>query len=210
MSADHSSMKLVATLGGIAVFSGLLLSLTYEITKPMIAKNESEALEAAVFEVLPGAVTRENYLLDDVGLQKVGEGSSREANLYAGINEAGERVGFALSGEARGYADVVRVLYGYNPETQQVVGLRVLSSNETPGLGDRIEKDPAFQENFTALDASLAHEITTVKNGEKTEPWQIDGISGATVSSKAIGKALRDSTHEWVPQLHAALEGSLE
>ncbi len=206
MSAGTSSSKLVITLGGIAVFSGVLLALTYEITKPMIAKNESEALEAAVFEVLPGAVARENFRLDDTGLRKVEEGSTEEPNLYAGINEAGERVGFALPGEARGYADVVRVLYGYNPENKQVVGLQVLSSNETPGLGDRIEKDPAFQENFTALDASLAHEIETVKNGEKTEPWQIDGISGATVSSKAIGKALRLSTNEWVPKLNAALE----
>ena len=206
MSAGTSSFKLVATLGGIAVFSGVLLALTYEITKPMIAKNESEALEAAVFEVLPGAVSRENFRLDDTGLRKVEEGSSDEPNLYAGLNEAGERVGFALSGEARGYADVIRVLYGYNPESKQVVGLQVLSSNETPGLGDKIEKDPAFQNNFTALDASLAHEIETVKNGEKTAPWQIDGISGATVSSKAIGKALRLSTNEWVPKLNAALE----
>ncbi|WFB34302.1 RnfABCDGE type electron transport complex subunit G [Kiritimatiellota bacterium B12222] len=206
MSASASSFKLVSTLGGIAIFSGILLALTYEITEPLIAQNESEALEAAVFEVLPGAVERENYLLDDQGLRKVDAGSLESPNLYAGLNEEGERVGFALPGEARGYADVVRVLYGYDPVRKQIVGLQVLSSNETPGLGDRIEKDVAFRENFTALDASLVHPIETVKHGEKTEPWQIDGISGATVSSKAIGKALSESTEAWIPPLTTALE----
>lgn len=205
MSAGPSSFKLVATLGGIAVFSGVLLALTYEITKPMIARNESAALETAVFDVLPGAVKRENYRLDDEGLRQLEEGSTGEANLYAGLNEEGERIGFALSGEARGYADVIRILYGYDPNKKQIIGLQVLSSNETPGLGDKISKDPAFQENFTALDASLVHEIETVKSGQKTGAWQVDGISGATVSSKAVGKALRESTNQWVPKLNTAL-----
>jgi electron transport complex protein RnfG len=86
-----------------------------------------------------------------------------------------------------------------------IIGLQVLSSNETPGLGDKIEKDPDFRANFTALDASLKQEIVTVKNGEKTEPWQIDGISGATVSSKAVGKALNESAQFWIPTLKQAL-----
>ena len=44
-----------------------------------------------------------------------------------------------------GYQDVIRILlYGYSPEHQAIVGMRVLESRETPGLGDKIEKDPAF------------------------------------------------------------------
>ena len=46
-----------------------------------------------------------------------------------------------------------------------MIGLQVLSSNETPGLGDRISKDAAFRKNFEALDASLVNEIETVKQG---------------------------------------------
>ena len=116
MSAGVSSFKLVSTLGGIAGFSGVLLALTYEITKPMIAKNENAALEAAVFQVLPGAVARENYRLDERGLKKLESGDAETPNLYAGVDAEGQRVGFALSGEARGYADVIRILYGYDPE----------------------------------------------------------------------------------------------
>ncbi len=204
--AAPSPFRLVATLAGIALFSGVLLSLTYEGTKPIIARKEQAALQAAVMEVLPGAVSQRSYQRNETGWVLLNEGAEG-ANLYEGLDADGNRVGFALTGEARGYADVIRILYGYDPEQKQVIGLKVLSSNETPGLGDKIEKDPAFQENFTALDASLEYPIRTVKNGEKEHPWQVDGISGATVSSKAVGKALRESTAQWVPVLDNAIEG---
>ena len=48
--------------------------------------------------------------------------------------------------------------------------------------------------------------IVTVKRGEKTEPWQIDGITGATVSSVAIGEMLAESTIYWLPVINAGLD----
>jgi electron transport complex protein RnfG len=49
--------------------------------------------------------------------------------------------------------------------------------------------------------SAVANPITTVKNGKKTDPWQIDGISGATVTSTAIGNGLRKSTGRLLPLL---------
>nr|MBP6700439.1 FMN-binding protein [Halioglobus sp.] len=90
-----------------------------------------------------------------------------------------------------------------------VVGMRVLASKETPGLGDKIEKDPNFIANFSALDVSLgtdgqdlAQSIEAVKHGAKTAPYQIDGITGATISSVAIAAILRQSSAQWVPLIY--------
>jgi len=47
----------------------------------------------------------------------------------------------------------------------------------------------------------LLHPIVTVKQGEKTEAWQIDGITGATITAEAIGTILHDSANAWVPAL---------
>ena len=84
----------------------------------------------------------------------------------------------------------------------------VLDSKETPGLGDKIESEPHFLANFEKLDATVAPDgetllnpIVTVKQGEKTEPWQIDGITGATITSEAIGKLLNNSANDWIPAL---------
>lgn len=208
-----SGSRLIFTLAGIALFSGVLLSLTYEFTKPLIQRNESEALQAAIFEVLEGAASFQAHRLEDATLTPLDGEATARANVYEGLDAEGRRVGFALSGEARGYADVIRILYGYDAERERVIGMKVLSSNETPGLGDKIMKDSAFLLNFVDLDAALAgdglaleHEIVTVKHGEKENPWEIDGISGATVSSTAVGKALRTSTNRLIPELRRALD----
>jgi len=41
--------------------------------------------------------------------------------------------------------------------------------------------------------------VKTVKHGSKTNPWEIDAISGATVTSKAVGKGINDSAQRLLP-----------
>jgi electron transport complex protein RnfG len=91
--------------------------------------------------------------------------------------------------------------------------MEVLESKETPGLGDKIIKDEDFLANFAALDATLKSDgsalenpIEAVKAGQKEQPWQIDGITGATISSKAVGDILRSSTEYMLPILAKQLE----
>jgi len=203
-----SSARLILTLGLIAMMSGLCIVLTYQFTKPIIDQNKREAREKAVASVLPEVAFRNYYFLDESGLKLLEPSHSAEANITAGYGEDGKLTGLALEGEARGYADVVVVLYGYDPTKEQVIGMTILQSTETPGLGDRAGTDPVFLANFDALDARLtadgsavAHPIETVKNGAKENAWEIDAISGATVTSKAVGNALRSSTNELLPLL---------
>jgi Na+-translocating ferredoxin:NAD+ oxidoreductase subunit G len=213
--AMPKSSTLILTLGMIAMMSGLLVVLTFQLTRERIAHNRQQALEKAVFAVLPEASVRRNFLLDESGLTPLTDADLARANLFAGYAADGRLTGIAMEASARGYQDVVTILYGYSPATECVIGFIVLQSTETPGLGDKVETDPDFLANFDCLDARLneaanavANEIVTVKNGNKEHPWQIDGISGATVTSVAIGNALRDSTTRMLP-LFARHRGSL-
>lgn len=211
-----SSTRLIVSLGLIAMISGLFIVLSVQLTQERIAFNKQQALEKAIFAVLPEATQTLKYRLDESGLEKLPPDKGAEANLYAGYAADGTLAGLAMEGSARGYQDVVTVLYGYSLEKQCIIGMTVLQSTETPGLGDRVNHDPVFHENFKNLDASLtedgsaiANPIVTVKNGKKTEPWQIDGISGATVTSMAIGKGLQESTNRMLPLL-GKYKGSLQ
>lgn len=202
------SLALIITLGTIAMLSGLLVVMAFQLTKPRIALNKQRAIEKAIFTVLPEATTRKNFLLDESGLHPLADENIAEANVFAGYSADGALAGVAMEASARGYQDVVRILYGYSLDTACVVGFTVLQSTETPGLGDKVSTDPDFLANFDCLEAKLneegtamANEIVTVKNGNKTDPWQIDGISGATVTSTAIGTALRESTGNMLPTL---------
>jgi Na+-translocating ferredoxin:NAD+ oxidoreductase subunit G len=205
------SWAMLRTLAGIATLSGLLVVMVYQFTKPIIAENERVLIERAVFEVLPGAVAKADFVLTAQGLAPAGEGASGVA-LFAGFGSDGQLRGVAFPGAARGYQDVIQFLFGYDPECECIVGSKVLRSTETPGLGDKIDTDPNFLENFTALDASLneqgtglANPIVHVANGSKTEPWQIDGISGATISVKAMTRAVQDAAERFIPMIQRDL-----
>jgi electron transport complex protein RnfG len=207
-AAQPHSGRLIATLAAIAMMSGLLVALTAQLTHDRIIHNRQQALERAVFTVLTDATSRRNFLLDESGLTPLPEAAFAQANVFAGYDAGGRLVGVAMEASARGYQDVVTILYGYSLERECVVGITVLQSTETPGLGDKVDTDPQFLANFHCLDARLnpersapANPIVTVKNGRKTDPWQIDGISGATVTSTAIGNALRASTTRMLPLL---------
>ena len=196
------------SLGLIAMVSGLLVVLAFQLTAPRIALNKQRALEKAIFSVLPEASISKNYKLDENGLSLLPDEAIAEANVFAGYDAEGKLSGLAMEASSRGYQDIVTILYGYSLESSCVIGMTVLQSTETPGLGDKVSSDPDFIANFDCLDASLnedgsavANSIVTVKNGNKTDAWQIDGISGATVTSTAIGNALRESTEKMLPLL---------
>lgn len=205
-----NSMKMLQAMVGIGILCALLIVLTYEGTLPAIERNKAEALEKAIFKVVPDMATKRNFTLDESGqLVPLADGEEADGKIfYAGYDENGMLAGVAIEASGQGFADILRILYGYNPKRQTVVGFYVLESKETPGLGDKIEKDTAFLKNFKRLDVqiskdgkSLENEVTAVKHGEKENPWEVDAITGATISSRAIGDILASSTEEWVPLL---------
>jgi len=208
--AMGSSRKMLQAMVGIGLLCALLIVLTYEGTASRIEHNREEALERAIFRVLPGTATTATYELNEQKTLVTPSPEAKDGDLiYAGFDESGNLTGVAVPASGQGYADVLRILYGYDPEKEAVVGMYVLESKETPGLGDKIEKDPDFLQNFEALDVSLNEEGTALKNrvvpvksGTKENPWEVDGITGATISSRAIGNILGNSTEKWVPLIH--------
>ncbi len=210
-SALPPAWPMIRAMAGVGMLCGLLIATAHITTRPIIERNEAEALREAVFQVLPGAVSSasQRWLEEGRFAPVAADGAKGSAmRVHLGYDAAGALVGVAIESAGMGYQDVIRVLYGYSPGASAIVGLRVLESRETPGLGDRIETDPVFRANFEALDVSLtadgaqiAHPIELVKPGEKEAAWQIDSITGATISSEAIARILRESTMIWIPRI---------
>ena len=202
------STKMLKAMVGIGVLSALLIVVTFELTQPRVQRLKAEALEKAIFEVLPGAVSSRTFGVNTEGKLIAPDTDEAPVSVvYAGYDAADQLVGYAVEASGQGYADKIRILYGYAPEKQQIIGFRVLESKETPGLGDKIEKEQRFLDNFRALDVglnkegNLANKVTTVKQGAKVNAWEIDGITGATISSRAIGDIIGSSTEEVIPLL---------
>ncbi len=200
---------MIRTLGIVATICGVLIVTAYEGTLDAVIANKKIALDRAVFKVIPGAAKVNEYWASPTGVVPATAAAPEGGvKFYVAQDAAGQMKGIAAEGAGKGYADVVRIMYAYDPAKQVITGIGVISMRETPGIGDKIYTDQAFLKNFEALDVklssdgkALAHAVKVVKHGTKQNPWQIDAISGATVTSKAIGKGINDSAQKLLPYL---------
>lgn len=205
---------LVKTLGLVSTVCGLIIVGAYQGTYDAAAANRRLALERTVFKVIPAAKTMAEWQATPQGIRPAGgEAVAGAVKFYATYDANGALAGIAAEGAAKGYADTVRILYGYSPGCQCVTGFGLVASKETPGIGDKIVTDKAFLANFASLDvklnaelSALANEVKAVKHGTKANPWQIDAIAGATVTSRAVGKAINDSAQLLLPKLVPEIE----
>jgi electron transport complex protein RnfG len=196
---EPSSLRLVATLGLAGLLSGLIIVSVYEATLPAIEAYKARVLREAVFKVLPGVDHMQRMVYADGKLVASEGGANDDDALFAGYAANGALVGYAIPTAGPGFQDIIRVLYGYLPDKRQVSGMEVLESRETPGLGDKIYKDLAFVANFDAL--AVDPEIVAVKKGTKTQPNQVDAITGATISSKAVVRIINEANRRWLERL---------
>ncbi len=178
--------RLIGTLALAGALAGLAIVFVHQWTEPRIQAHRAAALRAAIQEVLGGPESyrtlwvEEGRLLDE---PPTGSDTASLDRVYLGRDSSDRAVGFAVAGELPGYQDVIRLIFGYDPSRRQVIGMKILESKETPGLGDKIEKDSAFVAQF----AAAATPLLGVKPGRATGAvGEVDMISGATISSRTV------------------------
>jgi len=199
---EISTFRLVATLAVAGTLAGLLIVLVNLHTKPIIDKYKAEQLQLAVYEVLPGVENYDTYYLvnDELSVSLPnGAKESEFKRVYVGRDVNGEVSGVAISRGESGFQDVIMVIFGHDPFTGKLSGMKILDSKETPGLGDKIFKDMNFVDQFFAGPETP---MVGVKIGAgKGQPNEIDMITGATISSKAVIQIINNALAEWKPIL---------
>jgi len=200
---EAGAFQLIATLGMAGFLSGACLVGAFLYTRPMIQAARARAMEAAIFEVLPGCKRFETFTLEKGKLVPL-RGNSEEERVFAGYDGEGRLIGYAVQSGISGFQDIIHALFGYVPQSRTIIGLKILESRETPGLGDKIFKDPEFAENFKNL--QVEPEILLVKKGEKQNPNEVDAITGATISSKAVVGLLNNGMEKWKNALGASAD----
>ena len=179
------------TLAGIAVVCTAIVALTYELTAERIAENRQAHAEALLASAL-GDISYDGSLTDrQVTLTPPhGLPGDDAADIYrADLNGRPVAVLFAVTA-MDGYAGPIRLLIGVRADGR-LSGVRVVSHDETPGLGDRIESrrsDWIYQ--FDGR--SLADPVPTAW-AIRADGGDFDQITGASVSSRAVLKAVRDT-----------------
>ena len=184
------SLRLTTMLTCVGAIAGLLIVSAYTSTLHRIEANREATIDRAMQNVLPGITRYERISLSEPG------------KVYAGYTADGALVGFGIVAIAPGFQDPIEILYGYDARTKSVLGLSVLVSRETPGLGDRIQS-AGWLGQFRQRIAPLVG----MKKGSATGPSDVDLITGATISSRAVVGAVNTSVAKWDPLLRARLAG---
>lgn len=196
-----ASGRLLATLALGGALAGLLVATVYEKTLPAIQKYADSRIAGAVNEVLGNPARLETLYLagDRLSLTPpAGVEVRKVPKAYVGFDESGALVGVAVEAAEPGFADEVRLMVGFDPATSTVTGFSVLGQKETPGLGDKIEKDAAFGAGFRGKVAP----VKGTKNAS-TDPSTVQTITGATISSRAVIQIINHAVALWQPRLRA-------
>ena len=201
-SGQNTMVKDAAILLVITLFSGLILGLVYQITKEPIALAEERAAKEAYSEVFPAA--SEYELLEDLALELLSEdtewleagfdGVSIE-NVLKALDNDGSLLGYVLTVTSHeGYGGDITFTMGIaNDGTLN--GISILDISETAGLGMKAEE--VLKPQFADKNVSG---FTYTKTGAVSDD-QIDAISGATITTKAVTKAVNSGLYYFQTQL---------
>jgi electron transport complex protein RnfG len=198
------SMRLVSTLAVSGMVMGLLLVSVHRVTEPAILAHKARVLQQAISEVLGDPARHELlYVLDGALTRQLPEGvnETEVERVYLGYDADDARIGFAIAAGEPGFQDVVGLIFGFDPVSGRVLGMKVLESKETPGLGDKIEKDEEFVGQFAGAIAPLVG--VKAGRGSGDDPSEVDLITGATISSRAIVRIINNALERLRPALVA-------
>lgn len=183
----------------ITLVAGVLLGFVYQVTKEPIAAQNEKAKQEAYETVLSSAsefevIYSEENADDAAYLSSLLEESTTDfskddiSEVVKGTNN-GETVGYVITVTAHdGYAGNIKFSVGLSSEGEYL-GTSILSIGETAGLGMRAKTDPSFLNQFkgaTTTEFSLVTDGTGSESGDAI----VDAISGSTVTSKAMTKAI--------------------
>lgn len=176
-------IKSTLILVAITLIAGLALAAVYEMTKEPIAAAEQAAREEAYRAVMPEAMSFSSVPVTLAPASGLPAGVTVDEVLCGTAD--GTTVGYvAITTSANGYGGDITVAVGVMPDGS-LCGISIISQGETAGLGAK-----CTSEDFTGQFAGISGgHVEFVKTG-KTEPNQIDAISGATVTTSAVTEAV--------------------
>lgn len=171
-------------LGSFCLGFGLLLAVTFKLTRDDIAERVLEDRQNSLEQVIPASI-HDNNLVADSLLMK--DARAREITIYRARKD-GKVTGLAYEIYGYGYSGEIKLMMGIAADGK-LLGVRVLAHKETPGLGDKVEvKKGDWILRFDGL--SLGNpppERWLVKK----DGGQFDQFAGATITPRAVVLAIR-------------------
>ncbi|MHB1483579.1 MAG: RnfABCDGE type electron transport complex subunit G [Saccharofermentanales bacterium] len=163
----------------IALVVTAALASANEVTKDIIIKQAKIDQDNARLEVFPSAVS-----FADISGEYISDATPKITSVFTALDGNSDVIGLVVISAAKGYSGDVTIMSGISLD-RKVSGIKVISDNETPGLGKKIADEP-FTRRFLNKKSGLLFSLK--ETGEDVN--KIDAITGVTISSTAMVNAL--------------------
>lgn len=185
-------------LGGMACLAGAALVLGDLDTKEDIKLRKAEDMQASLQQVIPPALYDNNLLENPLQIDNNGT----PVVVYRATKEQ-RAVAFAYEVVKPGYSGDITMMMGIN-SAGEIIGVRVVSHTETPGLGDKMESakdDWVFSFDGRYLGNPPTEQWKVKKDGGHFDQW-----TGATITPRAIVAAIKEGLEMFQQNQHVLLE----
>lgn len=125
----HKKKQYPLVLTAVSLLAALGVASVFLLTENTIKKKELAIRMEALYTVLPG-------LHESVEITPAN--TADQDKIYKGIDKAGKVIGYATCGDAQGYSSRIKAMVGIDTSLEKILGINILSQNETPGLGTKV------------------------------------------------------------------------
>lgn len=179
MAKNDSIWRLVIVLTCISLLAALALTGVYALTKGPIEQGQREKKEKALQAVLPDyeGTVRDTVIVD---------ADNEEIPVHLAIGKNGELCGAGIETYTKkAFAGRFDLMVGFDADGA-IVNTEVITAGETPGLGDKINKDKSdFALQFNHQNPADFQLVVKKDGGD------VDAITAATISSRAYCDAVQ-------------------
>lgn len=178
-------------LATFALFAAGGLALTNEGTKERIQQAERAAQQKALFEIVPRSRHDNDLLLDTMPIPQdywATLGLKSGGNIHI-ARQQGEVVAMIIPAVAPdGYSGDIRMIVGVNRDGS-IAGVRILTHNETPGLGDKV--DLKKSDWILSFDGKSLLTPAATAWAVRKDGGEFDQFTGATITPRAVVNQVR-------------------
>ncbi len=213
-------IQLTLTLTAIAAIAGVSIASIYDKTKDVISEQKQANLDSALESLFPNgsSISADSLTLEDGSQIRYWVAERTDLTLEESSLDSTSSpiIGYAIEGGSYGYSSVVKCITAVSANGT-VLGLSILSQEETPGLGSRAtesvsdaifwdgpfkkrkKNEPWFQAQFRGLnimdtlnisDGAEWHTLSEEGREQLQKDNEVSAITGATITTKAVTLSL--------------------
>lgn len=173
------------------IFTNKVTQEVYDMDGNLVSKEEVEARGY------------KGGMAENVDMGKEAKKPEADRLLPVYTYKDGDKVFYILSVRGKGLWDAIWGNIALEKDLETIAGVDFDHKGETPGLGAEIKDNAAWKKQFIGKSivnkAGDIRGIAVMKGGAKDDTWQVDGISGATITADGVGEMLKRGLKYYAP-----------